>query len=98
MSGCFFPFVSSWIFYISDQELKNKRKDISFTLSPQNDWIGFFLTEVCGVEPVVCEYGTSLSHPLPFSKQTAKVPCDAPPAQQGALLSPLVGELGMRVS
>lgn len=36
--------------------------------------------------------------PTAGSKQRAKIPCDARPARQGALVSPLVGEEGMRVS
>lgn len=79
------------------KKIKHKSKDISFTLSAQNALIGFFFTQVC-IRPVAREFGTSLCHLLHFSKQTAKVPCDAPPAQQGALASPSVGELAKRVS
>lgn len=50
--------------------------------------------KVCGIRPVLCDFGTDPAPYCPSASRWPKYPCDTPAGLQGALVSSSVGRPG----
>lgn len=53
-----------------------------------------FFMKVCGIRPVLCDFGTDPAPYCPSASRWPKYPCDTPAGLQGALVSSSVGRPG----